>query len=198
MDAVTQTEMQKRQLRQEYSRLRRGLDADTKRMYDAAVCENLRSLRAFQQAEYVAGFICHGAEPDISPLFKGKRLLLPRFNADKGVYEMVAIEDLELDLLPGKYKIPVPSPSLPAAKPDFVTSRVLFLVPAVACDDRGYRLGRGGGYYDRLLAGVKIPPVAVIYSCQMHPAALPGTAHDIPMGMVVTEREVIYCRREED
>lgn len=198
MDAVAQTDMHKQQLRREYSRLRRQLDAETKRKYDAAICENLLSLSAFQQAECVAGFICHGAEPDISPIFKGKRLFLPRFNAASGVYEMVAVENLELDLLPGKYQIPEPSPSLPAADPEFVASRVLFLVPAVACDDRGHRLGRGGGYYDRLLAGVKNAPVAVVYSCQISPAALPGTAHDIPMGVVVTEREVIYCRREKE
>ncbi len=198
MDAVAEIEMQKLRLRQEYSCLRRSLDAETRRSYDAAVCENLRALRVFQESECVAGFIRHGAEPDISPLFKGKRLFLPRFNAGKGIYEMVAVEDLELDLLPGKYQIPEPSPSLPAADPDFVASQVLFLVPAVACDERGFRLGRGGGYYDRLLRGVKKAPVAVVYSCQLSPSALPGTAHDIPMGMIVTEREVIYCRREKE
>ena len=198
MDAVVENEAQKLRLRQEYSSARRALDADTRRKYDAAICENLRSLRCFQESGCVAGFISHGAEPDISSLFKGKRLFLPRFDMRRGVYEMVAVEDLELDLLPGKYNIPEPSQSLPAADPEFVASQVLFLVPAVACDRRGNRLGRGGGYYDRLLAGVKISPVAVVYSCQLHPAVLPGTAHDVPMGTVVTERGVINCRREEE
>ena len=184
-------ETQKRVVRQEFSSRRKQLDADSRRQYDAAICEKVRALPIFQDSECVAAFIRHGAEVDLSPLFKGKRLFLPRFNAGTGVYEMVAIEDLELDLLPGKYNIPEPSSSLPAADPDFVASQVLFLVPAVACDRAGHRLGRGGGYYDRLLAGVRKTPVAVIYSCQLSETILPGTEYDIPMGMIVTEREVI-------
>ena len=184
-------ETAKAAVRREYSLRRRALDADLRIQYDTAICDNIRTLQLYSDAECIAGFIRHGAEADISPLFKGKRLFLPRFNAELDGYEMVAVNDLELDLLPGKYNIPEPSPSLPAADPDFVASQVLFLVPAVACDRQGHRLGRGGGYYDRLLAGVKKPPVAVVYSCQISEQTLPGTAHDIPMGVIVTEREVI-------
>jgi 5-formyltetrahydrofolate cyclo-ligase len=191
MAAVSTADVAKAAVRREFSLRRKSLDAEVRRQYDAGICDQIRNLRCFNETECVAGFIRHGAEPDLSPLFKGKRLFLPRFDAERGVYEIVAVNDLELDLLPGKYNIPEPSPSLPAADPDFVASQVLFLVPAVACDRQGHRLGRGGGYYDRLLAGVKKPPVAVIYSCQISEQSLPGTAHDIPMGMVVTEREVI-------
>ena len=139
----------------------------------------------------IAAYISFGSEVDISMLFRGKRLFLPRFETRSGVYEMVAVEDLKRDLLPGKYGIPEPLPSLPAADMEFLSSQVLFLVPAVACDRNGCRLGRGGGYYDRLLAGVKTPPVAVIYSCQLSETALPGAEHDTPVGVIVTEREVI-------
>ena len=191
MTAVSPVEVAKAAVRREYSLRRKSLDAELRRQYDADICAQICALPSFQETECVAGFIRHGAEPDLSPLFKGKRLFLPRFDAERGVYEIVAVNDLELDLLPGKYNIPEPSPSLPAADPDFVASQVLFLVPAVACDRLGCRLGRGGGYYDRLLAGVKIPPVAVIYSCQISETPLPGAEHDTPMGMIVTEREVI-------
>ena len=196
MTAVSAVETGKQALRKKFTGLRNSLAPEVRRQYDADIRRNLGALRCFREAECVAAFIRHGAEVDLSPLFKGKRLFLPRFNGRSGAYEMVAVEDLELDLLPGRYGIPEPSPSLPAADPDFVTSRVLFLVPAVACDRQGHRLGRGGCYYDRLLAGVKIPPVAVIYSCQLSDGALPGTARDIPMGIVVTEREVIEVNRE--
>ena len=197
MASLADVETQKRLIRQEFVSRRKALDAELRREYDAAIGANIRNLPIFQASGYVAAFIRHGAEVDLSPLFKGKRLLLPRFDARKGVYEMVVIEDLELDLLPGKYNIPEPLPSLPAADPDFVASQVLFLVPAVACDRAGHRLGRGGGYYDRLLAGVKTPPVAVIYSCQLSDTVLPGTEYDIPMGVIVTEREVINIQKGE-
>ena len=196
MTAISGADADKRALRKEFSRRRDSLDAETRLRYDAAIRERVRALRGFRDAEAVAAYIRHGAEIDLSPLFPGKQLLLPRFNGRSGVYEMVAVENLELDLLPGRYGIPEPSPSLPAAEPDFVASRVLFLVPAVACDRQGRRLGRGGGFYDRLLAGVKIPPVAVIYACQLSETALPGTEYDVPMGTIVTEREVIETNRD--
>jgi 5-formyltetrahydrofolate cyclo-ligase len=171
--------------------LRKEISADQKAVYDAAICKNLSILPIFQNARNIAAFISFGAEPDLSELFRGKRLFLPRFQARSGVYEMVAVEDLKRDLLPGKYGIPEPSPSLPAADTEFLASQVLFLAPAVSCDRRGCRLGRGVGYYDRLLAGVKTPPIAAIYSCQLSETPLPGTEYDTPVGWVVTEREVI-------
>lgn len=182
---------EKKALRQTFAARRKALSEDQRREFDAAICENISSMPLFQSAVNVAAFIRLGAEPDLSRLFHGKRLFLPRFEARTGVYEMVAVEDLKRNLLPGKYGIPEPLPSLPAAEPGFLASQVLFLVPAVACDRCGARLGRGGGFYDRLLAGVKTPPVAVIYSCQLSETALPGTENDVPMGWVVTEREVI-------
>ena len=184
-------DMEKKTLRHLYSARRNALSEDERHGFDAAICQRIFSMPLFQSAQIVAAFIRLGAEPDLSELFCGKRLILPRFNADSGVYEMVAVEDLKRDLLPGKYGIPEPLPSLPVMDPGVLASQVLFLVPAVACDRSGGRLGRGGGYYDRLLAGVKTPPVGVIYSCQLSETALPGTEHDARMGWIVTEREVI-------
>ena len=197
MSPASAVDAAKDAMRREFAARRKALAPAERSMMDAAVCRQIRQLECFRRARCVAAYIRHGAEVDVSPLFAGKQLFLPRFSEAQGKYEMVAVNDLELDLLPGKYNIPEPSPSLPAADPDFVASQVLFLVPAVACDRLGNRLGRGGGYYDRLLAGVKNPPVAVIYSCQLSETPLPGTAHDIPMGVIVTEREVIFTDRDQ-
>ena len=184
-------ELEKKALRREFTARRKAIPSQDRAAMDAAICENIRGLSIFRQAVNIAAFISFGAEPDLSALFHGKRLFLPRFEAQSGVYEMVAVENLKRDLLPGKYGIPEPLPSLPAADMEFLSSQVLFLVPAVACDRFGCRLGRGGGYYDRLLKNVKTPPVAVIYSCQLAETALPGAEYDTPVGWVVTEREVV-------
>ena len=184
---------EKRALRRKFAELRKSLPCETRRKYDAAICQHIADLECFKQAEYIAAYVSIGAEVDLSRLFGSKPLLLPRFVESRGVYELVIVDDIERNLLPGKYGILEPAPELPAADPDTVASRVLFLTPAVSCDRYGMRLGRGGGFYDRMLAGVEIPPVAVIYSCQLSETPLPGTAHDIPMGFVVTEREVINC-----
>ena len=184
-------ETAKRAMRREFSARRKAITEAQRQEYSAAICENIRALPIFQKTAAIAAYISFGSEVDLSALFREKQLFLPRFEAHSGVYEMVAVEDLKHDLLPGKYGIPEPSPSLPAAEAGFLASQVLFLVPAVACDRLGCRLGRGGGYYDRLLSGIKTPPVAVIYSCQLSETPLPGTEHDRPMSWIVTEREVI-------
>lgn len=184
---------EKSDLRRKFSALRKALASETRQQYDAAICAAVCQLECFRQAEFIAAYISFGGEVDLSRLFGGKPLLLPRFVPEKGIYELVLVSDIRRNLLPGKYGILEPAPELPAMDQDTVASRVLFLTPAVSCDRSGTRLGRGGGFYDRMLAGVKIPPVAVIYSCQLSETPLPGTAHDIRMGTVVTEREVIDC-----
>ena len=184
---------EKSALRRKFSALRKSIDCETRQQYDAAICAAICELECFKEAEYIAAYIAFGGEVDLSGLFGGKQLLLPRFVEKAGVYELVAVPDIRRNLLPGKYGILEPAPELPAADPETVASRVLILTPAVSCDRSGMRLGRGGGYYDRLLSGVKIPPVATIYSCQLSETPLPGTVHDVRMGYVVTEREVINC-----
>lgn len=62
----------------------------------------------------------------------------------------------------------------------------IFIVPGVAFDRMGNRLGRGGGYYDKLLAGVPSPKIGLAYSFQVL-AEVPRTSYDVPMDMVVTE-----------
>jgi len=70
---------------------------------------------------------------------------------------------------------------------------VLVLVPFLAFDRRGFRLGYGGGYYDRTLAG--LPGVASLgfgYACQ-EVTEVPVDRYDRPLDRIVTEREVICC-----
>ena len=105
---------------------------------------------------------------------------------------MAEIRDKNQDLVRGRYGIPEPRPELPAATAQEL-DEMLFLVPAVGCDRRGVRLGRGGGFYDRLLTQCACA-VAVIYSCQLVEQALPAAEWDMPMDVVVTELETIQTK----
>ena len=187
-----QSSDQKARLRQIYGAKRKALDLEVRRQNDRNICAAIRELPAYKEAQCAAFFVPWGAEPDLRELFFGKRTFLPRFSAELEEYEMVEITDLKSDLLPGKYGIPEPASELPAADPEFIRKEILFFVPAVACSPAGVRLGRGGGYYDRLLAGVVRKPVAVIYSCQLAPS-LPCAWNDLPMGIIVTENNTFYC-----
>jgi 5-formyltetrahydrofolate cyclo-ligase len=92
--------------------------------------------------------------------------------------------------VPGKWKIPVPPESAETVEPD------VLLVPMLAFDRRGYRLGYGGGFYDRTLALLRakkaIVAIGVAYSAQ-EVDSVPHDATDQPLDFVMTEREVFRC-----
>jgi len=98
------------------------------------------------------------------------------------------------ELKPGKFGIPEPCSTTPGIAPEDLD---LILVPGIAFDDSGARIGYGKGYYDRLL--VHIPRerrVALAYSLQISDS-LPCGGTDVSLGIVVTESEIIYCRIKE-
>lgn len=78
-----------------------------------------------------------------------------------------------------------------------VSQMELVVVPAVAYDHQGNRVGRGKGYYDRLLATVKAAKVGVGYDFQLLDEDIPAEQHDVPVDVVITEshRVVIHHRK---
>ena len=180
----------KKTLRRYYSGLRNALSDTERSEASRKICEAIRSLDEYGRAECVAAFSALGAEPDLSLLFSEKRLFLPRFNAEKGVYEMVYVSDASRDLVTGKYGIAEPRRELEAAGIDWCRENLLYLVPAVACDFQGVRLGRGGGYYDRLLENCRMPAIGVIFDCQLA-ERLPAEEHDVRLAVAVTEKRCL-------
>jgi 5-formyltetrahydrofolate cyclo-ligase len=90
--------------------------------------------------------------------------------------------DSQDDLLPDAFGIPAPPPDAPLWTPE--TGRTVCIVPALAFDRQGYRLGYGGGYYDRFLAlEPGHPTIALCYDFQVCDALEPES-HDIPVDMV--------------
>jgi 5-formyltetrahydrofolate cyclo-ligase len=91
------------------------------------------------------------------------------------------------DLVPGKFGIPAPREGLRNVERDEID---LMLVPAVAFDEEGRRLGRGGGYYDRYLSGFAGPTVGLAREKLLCPA-VPTEPHEMRVRFVVTESRVI-------
>ena len=186
---------EKKRLRRFYTARRRSLSEEDRETFDREICRNLSRIPDFLHTQSVAAYCPLGAEPDLLPALREKRLFLPRYSEKQQTYELVEITDPAAQLTVGRYGIAEPRPELAAADWDFVRNEVLFLVPAVACDRRGTRLGRGGGFYDRMLQSVAKPPVGVVYSCQIG-EDLPRGRLDEPVRWVVTEREVFNCEGE--
>ncbi|MCQ2378095.1 MAG: 5-formyltetrahydrofolate cyclo-ligase [Victivallaceae bacterium] len=178
----------KESLRREFAARRRELSPGSRLLFDREIVRRIESLPEYRRAKAVASFVAFGAEPDLRAL-AGKRFFLPRFDRSKNEYSMVEIRDRERDLVTGRFGIPEPDPRLPEAT-DEECREMFYLVPAVACDRFGTRLGRGGGFYDRLLRTVR-NSAAVIYSRQLAEFRLPSEKWDRPVAWVITENETI-------
>ena len=139
-------------------------------------------------------------EPDIRPflqnlLMQGRALYLPRYRRESSAYELVRIRSLENDLTPGYYGIQEPVKSLIGAQPPFhAPMQQVWLVPGIAFDRSGNRLGRGKGFYDMLLEGADGVKIGVAYDCQIADA-IPSELHDVSMDYVVTESQIIDTGR---
>lgn len=145
-----------------------------------------------EQPEYVRcdRLVVYAALPDELPLSEvarravavGKRLLWPRAHAGGSL--TFATSDRVESLVPGRYGVPEPPPTVPSEE---LGSDVLVLVPGVAFDSRGVRLGRGGGFWDRALAetrGAIVFGVAYELQCVEH---VPREQHDRNVDAVLTE-----------
>ncbi len=118
----------------------------------------------------------------------GRRLVCPRL-ADPKTLEHREIRSLD-DLRESARGLWEPDPACPLVDPAAID---LVLVPGVAFDRMGNRLGFGAGHYDRFLSGLRAPKVALAFSLQLVDA-VPHSARDVPVDWIVTESETIACR----
>jgi 5-formyltetrahydrofolate cyclo-ligase len=116
----------------------------------------------------------------------GCAVAFPRVTAKDQPLEFHHVPDGEV-LEPGSFGIPEPLESWPRAVPD------VLLVPLLAFDARGHRLGYGGGFYDRTLASLKARTIGIAYAGQ-EIASIPAQAHDRTLDMVLTEHGIRYFR----
>ncbi len=97
------------------------------------------------------------------------------------------VEDLK-DLTPGSHEIPEPGGNGGRVGPEVFD---LVVVPGVAFDMSGARVGYGKGYYDRALKGLGCPIVALAYEFQLTHGAIPVRGHDVRVTAIVTEKRII-------
>ncbi len=119
----------------------------------------------------------------------GKDVILPRVDRAGRRLRLHHVADLHRELVPGVLGIPEPLESLPEVSAESVDWA---LVPGVAFDDLGFRLGRGAGYYDRLLPAMR--PDCVCWALALSPQLvrhLPVEPHDVPLDGITTPRRTI-------
>jgi 5-formyltetrahydrofolate cyclo-ligase len=124
-------------------------------------------------------------------LAQGKKIVVPWCNV-QGELELFHLESME-ELAVGMYRILEPKQELRdiASKKVQAQELDLVMVPGVAFDRSGARMGHGKGYYDKLLQHARLdaPLVALAFECQLF-AAIPTAAHDIFMDRIITEKAI--------
>ena len=126
-------------------------------------------------------------ELDIWPLLRdsiaaGKTIALPRFDSITQRYVACQIQDLAHDISHGQFGIREPGSNCIAIPPNRLD---LILVPGVAFDPQGRRLGRGKGFYDQLLASVRGTTCGVAFDEQIV-EAIPVEPHDVHLNCILT------------
>jgi len=161
----------------------------------AAIDARLRASTAWLEATELAVFASLPDEVDTQPLMRsaaadGKVILLPRM-VGEGILEFAAVEGLEA-LVPGRFGVSEPNAQCPNR---MLTESALVLVPGLAFDRFGGRLGRGAGYYDRALiparAGGGGPMCLGIGFALQMVEHVPMTPLDLRLDGVVTEAEFL-------
>lgn len=181
-----QNNTDKKTLRRSLLQWRRSMPTDQWRQKSDRLCDHVRRSPSFQQAQTVLAYISFRQEPDLSSLFElDKRSWgFPRCVGKALAWHQWSPQDPPLQA--GAFGILEPHPDSPVLHPDQVD---LILVPAVACDRQGYRLGYGGGFYDRMLSDPvwkNKRAIGIVFS-ETHIERLPADAWDQQLQGVCTD-----------
>lgn len=182
-------------IRKRIAGLRDAISEGERQAKDRAIIEKIFGISGFAEAKVVLLYASFRSEVQTGTVIAyalktGKTTVLPLVNRKEKRLSLRRIRSME-DLTAGYMGIPEPKST--AGEVD-LKSVDCVLVPGVAFDLRCFRIGYGGGYYDRLLGGASPRPLllAPAYEEQVVDD-IPVDEHDVRMDMIVTEKRVIEC-----
>lgn len=166
------------------------LTPDNKARWSQAIVQRIQSLDSFAQAQRIGLYHALPDEPNLSFLLEEfhhkKELFIPRVEGDDiAFYAYTGEKDLDRH---GAYGIAEPTADMSAAIDP--SSLDLLLVPGVAFDRNGNRMGRGKGYYDRFLPATHAKLIGITFSYRLLDT-LPTDPWDLPMHGIITDSETV-------
>ncbi|BAQ66403.1 5-formyltetrahydrofolate cyclo-ligase [Geminocystis sp. NIES-3709] len=181
---------EKKRLRKKYLQKRLQLPLQEYRSKSNQICQNILNTSIFREAKVVLSYFSFKQEPDLTLLHQRNKVIwgLPRCEGKSLIWHQWQWGD---NLQTGAYNIPEPLFNSPLIDTDTVD---LILIPAVTIDRRGYRLGYGGGYYDRMLDSLlwqKIPTIGIVFDFA-YVDHLPVELWDKPLKAVCTEFGIFF------
>ncbi|MCQ2417428.1 MAG: 5-formyltetrahydrofolate cyclo-ligase [Oscillospiraceae bacterium] len=192
-----QIQEQKQTLRKEMLKLRRNMTVEQRFAADEKIMQGVCSHPLYQKCRQVFAYVSMPHEINTYPLLErilkdGKQLGLPVCDTKKHEMQFYRLDALA-ELQDGAYHIPVP----PISEERLMTANqdTLMIVPMLAYDSEGYRLGAGGGYYDRFLSSCQLHTIGICYA-ECRQEHLPHDAYDKTLLFCVTEQvtEDFYVR----
>lgn len=173
--------------RNEAMRLTKSLTSAQKTAADAIICQKVLTLQAYQSAESLFCYVSMGDEIDTMPILKaalaaGKTLCVP-LCVGKGVMHAKRIESLAA-LKRGQFGILEPSVNAPLILPQAIDFAIL---PCLAADEKGARLGHGAGYYDRYLPQMRADAYTAVLCRRALLMTVEQMPHDISANCTIND-----------
>ena len=173
---------------------RRAIDTDAVKQRSAILCAHIEELDAFLSADTVLIYSPTKNEPDLTAVAQkawamGKNVAFPISLTDSCTLDFRVVGSPD-ELQGGAYGIYEPSKDAPKAT---LTERTLCVVPAMAVDKNGFRLGYGKGYYDRFLkdfSGTSVCALLNDFSCEN----IPHDENDVPVDITIFETGVVKAK----
>ena len=185
-------EKEKKAIRRRMNLSRDNISASERQIFSKVICTGVISMREYAEAGVILLFSTYRSEVDTSLILKsaleqGKKVYYPKVEGDFIVFHRVFDE---IKLAPGYKGIPEPDISLPVFEYN-ENEKCVCVCPGSAFSESRQRLGYGGGFYDRFLAGKdKLFKCGICFDCQIN-RTLPCNENDILMDRVITEKRTI-------
>ena len=182
--------MTKQELRKIYINARSQLSDEYRSWASGLIAQRLIALSAWRNRKTVMTFLTINSEVETTPLVErlwqeGKTVIVPKVEGKKLLCCKLSSWD---ELAPGTFSVPEPVEPL-VVEP---AQLELVLVPALAFDPAGRRLGYGAGFFDRLLKKTSALRVGLAFDLQIADR-LPEEANDCRVEMIITEKRTIVC-----
>jgi 5-formyltetrahydrofolate cyclo-ligase len=184
----------KQELRTAALRRRRSIPRGELAALSKHVEGNLLSLEEYKDAKLVISYCAKDDEVQTkhiieSALADGKRVAVIATDVPSKTLSFHEIRSFADDLVPGAFGILEPKPGKTAHVP--LENADVVLVPLVAWDEKGHRLGYGAGYFDRALAGAGTTTKVGLALESQRLAHIPESRHDVPLDVIVTDKRVV-------
>ncbi len=192
----------KKEIRKKILQLKESLSEQEIQKKSSAIFNTLSNMKLYTNANNVMLYVSFGSEVLTKPIIddllqQGKRVFVPVAVPKTKELIVSELKSFEDDLEIGHFG--VMEPKKDALRPVDPTIIDLIVVPGVAFDKEGYRVGYGGGYYDRFIPRLtdQTPKVSLAFEMQLIDK-VPTDKYDIPVEYIITEKQFIKIKKDND